>query len=69
MIHGHTQPTRRLSILNREEIESLFGFPSFTEDERQIHFDLSPVEAEAISAVRTITAAVHLTLQLGYFKC
>lgn len=62
------QQTRRLTILNGEEIESLFGLPCFTEDERQMHFSLSPIESEAVSAVRTITAALHLTLQLGYFK-
>ena len=63
-----TQPTRRLTLLNNEEIESLFGLPNFTENERQIHFALSPVENEAISAARTITTAVYLTLQMGYFK-
>jgi len=63
-----TQPTRRLTILKDDEIESLFGLPNFTDDERLIHFALSPVETEAISAARTITAAVYLTLQMGYFK-
>lgn len=42
--------------------------PHFTEGERHIHFDLSPEERAAIDAARTITAGVHLVLQLGYFK-
>ena len=42
--------------------------PHFTEGERQIHFELSPQEQATINAARTITASVHLMLQLGYFK-
>jgi len=60
--------SRRLSILCTEEIDSLFGMPHFIEGERHIHFDLSPEERETIDAARTITAGVHLVLQLGYFK-
>ncbi len=62
------QASRRLSILCTEEIDSLFSLPHFTEGERHIHFDLSPDERATIDAARTITAGVHLVLQLGYFK-
>jgi hypothetical protein len=62
------EASRRLSILSTEEVDSLYGLPHFTEGERQIHFDLSPEERETIDAARTITAGVHLVLQLGYFK-
>jgi hypothetical protein len=62
------QASKRLSILSTEEIDSLFGLPHFTESERHIHFDLSPQEQETVDAARTITAGVHLMLQLGYFK-
>ncbi len=64
----NTPSTRRLTILNGDEIEAIFGLPRFTEDERQMHFALNPSESEAVSAARTITAAAHLTLQIGYFK-
>ena len=64
----NTPQTRRLTILNTDEIEAIFGLPQFTEDERQVHFALSPIESEVVNAARTITAAVHLTLQIGYFK-
>ena len=63
-----TQVSRRLTILCTEEIDSLFSMPHFTEGERQIYFELSPEERPTIDAARTITAGVHLVLQLGYFK-
>ena len=31
-------------------------------------FELSTVEREVVAKVRTVSVAVHLTLQLGYFK-
>jgi len=60
--------SRRLSILSAQEIEGLYGLPRFTEDDRQVFFDLSPVEREVVDAVHAISTAVQLTLQLGYFK-
>ncbi|MFC6280023.1 MULTISPECIES: Tn3 family transposase [Polaromonas] len=63
-----TAQSRRLSILTAEEIEELYGLPCFTEDERCRYFELSPIESEAVGAVRTVSAAAHLALQLGYFK-
>jgi hypothetical protein len=60
--------SRRLSILSGQEIESLYGLPRFTEDDRQVFFDLSPVEREVAETVHAISTAVQLTLQLGYFK-
>jgi TnpA family transposase len=68
MSNTKIQNSKRLSILSTEEIDSLYGLPHFTEGERQLHFDLSPEERETIDAARTITAGVHLVLQLGYFK-
>ena len=63
-----TAQSRRLSILTAEEIEELYGLPCFTEDERSRYFELSPIEDEAVAGVRTVSAAAHLVLQLGYFK-
>lgn len=60
--------SRRLSILSGQEIEGLYELPHFTEDDRQVFFDLSAVEREAIDAVHAISTAVQWTLQLGYFK-
>jgi len=60
--------SRRLSILTTQEIADLYGLPQFSEEDRRLYFDLSPDERAAVDAVHTTSAAVHLTLQLGYFK-
>ena len=60
--------SRRLAILSAKEVDDLYGLPHFTEDERHLYFDLSTAEREVVAAVRTVSVAVHLTLQLGYFK-
>jgi hypothetical protein len=60
--------TRRLSILSAEEIVALYDLPRFDANERQFYFDFSPSERAAIDAIHTRTAAIHLALQLGYFK-
>jgi len=63
-----TTTSRRLAILSAQEIEDLYGRPRFTEEDRRLYFALSPQERAAVDAVHTTSAAVHLTLQLGYFK-
>jgi TnpA family transposase len=63
-----TSDSRRLSILSAREIDELYGLPRFTEEDRRLYFELSAAEREAVHAVHTASAAVHLALQLGYFK-
>jgi len=63
-----TSDSRRLAILTAPEIDELYGLPCFTDQERCIYFDLSPAEHDAVDAVHTDAAAVHMVLQLGYFK-
>jgi TnpA family transposase len=58
----------RLSILTSQELDDLYGLPCFTEEDRQLHFDLSPAERELVDGVSTISVSAHLVLQLGYFK-
>src|ERR1035437_3811192 len=60
--------SRRLSILTAQEIDDLYGLPRFSEDDRRLYFDLSPTERELVDGVFTLSVAVHLGLQLGYFK-
>ena len=60
--------SHRLSILNDDEIEDLYGLPRFTDEDRHLYFDLSPAEKAAAGAIRTASVAVHLILELGYFK-
>jgi hypothetical protein len=61
--------SRRLDILTAREIEELYGQPRFTDEDRRLYFDLSVPECEALAlgAVHTGTA-MHLALQIGYFK-
>jgi len=58
----------RLAILTAQEIEEFYGLPRFTEEERQLYFDLSSGERATVEAVQMAVAAVHVALQLGYFK-
>ena len=60
--------SRRLSILTTREIDELYGLPRFTEDDRLLYSDLSPAERETVDGVHMTSVAVHLVLQLGYFK-
>jgi hypothetical protein len=59
--------SHRLTILTAEEVEDLFGFPRFTDEDRHLYFDLSKLERAAVDAY-TVPVATHLILQLGYFK-
>lgn len=59
---------RRLSILSAEEVDDLYALPRFTNADRRLYYDLSAAEREAAGAIRTASVAVHLILQLGYFK-
>ena len=59
--------SHRLSLLTAKEIDDLYGLPHFTEADRHHYFTLSAPERAAVDA-HTTSVAVHLTLQLGYFK-
>ncbi len=58
----------RLAILSPQEIDDLYGLPRFSDQDRHLHFALSEAEREVAGAVRTASTAVHLILQIGYFK-
>lgn len=60
--------SRRLSILSAAEVGDLYGVPNFTQEERCLYFDLSAKESKVVDSVRTASVAMHLVLQLGYFK-
>jgi hypothetical protein len=40
---SHMIRDARLSILTAQEVDDLYGLPRFTEDDRRLYFDLSPV--------------------------
>jgi hypothetical protein len=58
----------RLSILTAQEVDELYRLPRFTEADRRLYFDLSTAELKLVDDVVTLSVAVHLVLQLGYFK-
>jgi hypothetical protein len=60
--------TRRLTILSPEEIVSIYDLPRFNDDDRRLYFDFSTAERDAVERVHTTSAALHLALQMGYFK-
>jgi hypothetical protein len=59
---------KRLKILGQDEIEALYGRPSFTPDERQDYFALSALEIELLQTLRSVKSQAYFILQLGYFK-
>ena len=61
-------PGKRLIILNREEMDALYGRPCLTQEERGEYFSLSPTEQAALEEMRFINAKIWFILQSGYFK-
>jgi TnpA family transposase len=59
--------SHRLAILSSEEVDDLYGLPSFNDYDRQLYFELNTDELEAVQA-RTRSVGVYLALELGYFK-
>ena len=59
--------SHRLSILTCAEIDELYALPHFTDEDRHAYFELGDAEQQLVRA-RTIPIALHLILQLGYFK-
>jgi hypothetical protein len=68
MDNAMDNPGKRIAILSRDEIETLYGRPRFTQDERGEYFSLSPAEQAVLEQLRFINAKVYFILQLGYFK-
>lgn len=58
----------RLTILTPKELQSIYGLPQFTDDERGLYFSLDPLEKQIVDEIRTYTAKTFFILQLGYFK-
>jgi hypothetical protein len=58
----------RLSIFSASEIDDLYGVPRFHVGDRDLFFQLIGPELAAVMAIRTVSATVHLILQLCYFK-
>lgn len=60
---------KRLAIFSKDEIENIYGLPSFNEAERNFFFTLDESETKEMESKNSIESRVHFILQLGYFKC
>lgn len=61
-------PSKRLKILTANEIEDLYGLPSFTNEERFKYFTLNSLEEDALKNLRSISSKIVFILSLAYFK-
>ena len=65
---GLPQSGGRLQILSAGEYELLWGFPHFTQSDRDLFFTLSAREREALEQRRSVRTKIHFLLHLGYFR-
>src|SRR5437667_12068424 len=63
-----TTPSKRLHILDDEEIEALYGRPCFTGDERTDVFTLTQPEKDLLASFPHSPIQLYFLLQLGYFN-
>mgnify|MGYP003580979579 CR=1 FL=1 len=66
--HTTNMAQKRLRILGDDEIQALYGWPHFTDDERLEYFALSPTEKASLEQLHSIKSRIYFILQLGYFK-
>ena len=60
--------TKRLKILEADEIEAVYGLPVFDDEDRAFYFSLSPPERAILSQLHGMKSSICYILQLGYFK-
>ena len=60
--------TKRLKILEADEIEAVYGLPVFDDDDRAFYFSLSPSEKRGLLQLHGLKSSIYYILQLGYFK-
>lgn len=63
-----TNFVERLTILSPNEIESLYGLPKLSEEERELYFSMDADELKIAHSHRFLTTKLIFILQLGYFK-
>jgi hypothetical protein len=59
---------KRLRILTKDEIKSIYERPNFTLEEQSSFFTLSQPEKDLLTLFRNINSQAYFILQLGYFK-
>lgn len=58
----------RLQILSQNEFELLWGLPSFSPEDCELLFTITPREESVLSRLRTAKTKVYFLLCLGYFR-
>lgn len=61
-------PTKRLSILDEQEVQELFYRPVFSVEDREHYFSMDPDEQMLFESLRHTRSRLLFLLQLGYFK-
>jgi hypothetical protein len=59
---------KRIKILGDDEVSAIYSRPQFTDEAREIYFDLSQAEKELLPFFRSVRSQTYFILQLGYFK-
>ena len=59
---------KRLKVLTEGEYQELYGYPEFSVEERSVFFSLVDSEIKERDKLRSISAKIFFTLQIGYFK-
>ena len=60
--------TKRLTILNQQEIDDLYAQPEFSKEERHHFFALNDTERLYLKKLTNPDAKIWFVLQLGYFR-
>ena len=58
--------TKRLKILETDEIEAVYGLPVFDDGDRTFYFSLSPPKKALLSQLHGYKSYLYYILQLGY---
>lgn len=65
---GVPQSGDRLQILSPDEYDLLWGFPRFTQSDRDLFFKLTARERKTLERRRSVLTKIHFLLHLGYFR-
>ena len=68
VIHKITIVKKRIHFLPDSSVNYYFGLPTFSDDDRQLFFDLSNDEKKVAESIRNLKSRIHFILMLGYFK-
>ena len=60
--------TKRLTILNQQEIDDLYAQPEFSKEDRHHFFALNDTERLYLKKLTNPDAKIWFVLQLGYFR-